>query len=87
MVPDLFNHPLLQKDFDPNHFQNVDDALQNKRNVIGIICEPGGTGYSFHAATLFKKENDFYILKNSYPTTPFIKIPIKKMPFDRKILE
>jgi hypothetical protein len=85
MKPDLFHHSLLQKKLHPRNFQNVDDALQNGRNVVGTICEPDGTGHSFHAATLFKKEIGFYIFKNTYPTQPQIKIPANQMPFNRKI--
>ena len=80
MIPDLFYHPLH-----PNNAQNVDDALNYRRNVIGTICEPDGSGHSYHAATLFKKENNFYVFKNSYPTNPQIKIPANQMPFNRKI--
>jgi hypothetical protein len=80
MTPDLFYHPLHK-----NKGQNVDDALLNKRNVVGTICETNGSGNSYHAATLFKKENNNYVFKNSYPSTPQITIPANQMPFNRKI--
>jgi hypothetical protein len=80
MIPEKFYHPLLTQ-----IGQNIDDALQVGKNLVGTICQPNGPEYTFHAATLYKEENKFYVFKNSYPKSPQIKILASLLPYSRKI--
>ena len=77
MVPDKFYDPLSCK-----NDQNIDDALREGKNLVATICQPNGTA---HAATLYKKDNNFYLFKNSYPKSPEIKISANQLPYSRKV--
>ena len=73
MVPDKFYHPLSSK-----NGQNIDDALRNGKNLVATICQPDGIG---HAVTLYKKEQNYYVYKNSDQKSTEDKILANQLPY------